>query len=287
MKKILCWFLALLLTGTLALFGVSHFGAKLVEPGLREGGTTVSGSVQEAEMELIRKKAAELADVYGFSAETAMQFITPEKLAAMNDEAALWWNSLLANGVEGEAPAFDTDEMAAAFVKEMPAEGSAETGEEPEVLAAEAANAVGRSILRIVLPLRLPVISKGLTEAASRVDIANVIRFLTGIRWAALALCALLAGLIALLESRKLRNSLKYIGSAMGAAVLVLAGGCVLYVLSGIDPLIAGASMSLSVQYGSLLNGAALWLFIYAALLLIGCVACLILCRRTHEADTD
>ena len=73
----------------------------------------------------------------------------------------------------------------------------------------------------------------------------------------------------------------------MGAAVLVLAACCVLYVLSGVDPLIAGASMSLSLQYGSLLNGAAVRLFIYAGVLLAGCVICLILYRRQYEAKAD
>ena len=75
--------------------------------------------------------------------------------------------------------------------------------------------------------------------------------------------------------------------AAMGAAVLVMAGGVGLYFLSGIEPLIAGASPSLSVQYGALLSGAAIRLIVYAAVLLIGCITCLILCRRANEAKAD
>lgn len=285
MKKILCWLLAFLLTGTLALFGFSYVCSRAVEPGLKEGGTAVSDSVQRMEMELIRDKIAELAPIYEFSAETAMEYITPEKLAEMNEQAAAWWNHLLVNGEAADAPVYDTEELAGAFMEDIMPDGS--DLEEPELRAADSANAVAESILRIVLPLRLPVISIGLGKAAERVDIANIIRFLLGIRWAALALCALLAGLIALLESRKLRMSLRYIGSAMGAAVLVIFAGCVLYAMTGIDRLIAGASPSLSAQYGSLLNSAAIPLFIYTGLLLIGCIVCLIFCRRTHEAKAD
>ena len=289
MKRFLCWFLALLLTGFLVLFGISYAVSQVVEPGTREGGAVASDSIQKMELALIQKKIEELAPIYGFSAETAMKYVTPEAVGEMNRQTAVWWNSILVNGEATDAPAFGTDEMAAAFLKDAaPAGGEeGETDEAAELRATEAANAVGESILRIILPLRLPIVGKGLTEAAARVDLGNVIRFLLGIRWAALAMCALLAGLIALLESRKLRESLKYIGSAMGAAVLVLAACCVLYVLSGVDPLIAGASMSLSLQYGSLLNGAAVRLFIYAGVLLAGCVICLILYRRQYEAKAD
>jgi hypothetical protein len=73
----------------------------------------------------------------------------------------------------------------------------------------------------------------------------------------------------------------------MGAAVLVMAGGVGLYFLTGIGPLIAGASPSLSIQYRALLSGAAIRLTVYAAVLLIGCITCLILCRRPHEAKAD
>lgn len=288
MKKVLCWVLALLLTGTLALFGFSYSVSRAVDPAMREGGAVPSENVQQMEMQLIRSKVEELAPAWGFSAETAMKYITPEKLAGMNKQAALWWNGLLVRGEPGDAPAFDTGEMAAAFTADMaPAGGGDAPGEEAEMRAAEAANAVSESIQRIVLPLRLPIIGKGLAEASARVDLGNVIRFLLGIRWAALALCALLAGLIALLESRRLRESLKYIGAAMGAAVLVTAAGAVLYILSGVDRLIAGASPSLSVQYASLFSAAGIRLAVYTGVLLAGCIVCLICCRRPHEAKAE
>ena len=98
MKKVLCWLLAFLLAGTLALFGISFACARAVEPGLREGGTPVSEGVQRVEMNLVREKIEELAPIYGFSAETAMKVVTEEKLAEMNRQAALWWNGILVNG---------------------------------------------------------------------------------------------------------------------------------------------------------------------------------------------
>jgi len=285
MKRVLCWLLAFFLAGALALFVVSFACARAVDPGLKEGGTPVSDSVRSTEMNLIRNRIEELAPIYGFSAETAMKVVTDEKIAEMNRQAALWWNSVLVNGEAGEVPAFNADELAGALTADFVAAGAGD--EEAELLAADAANAVGESVLRIVLPLRLPIVGRGLTEASARVDLGNIIRFLTGIRWAALAMCVLLAGLIALLESRDLRMSLRYIGSAMGAAVLVIAACLVLYARSGIKPLIAEASPSLSAQYGALMNSAAVPLFLFTALLLAGCIVCLIFCRRPHEAKAD
>ena len=289
MKKVLCWLLALLLAGSLALFGFSYIGAEAVEPGLREGGTVASASVQDMEMQLIRDRIMELAPIYEFGARTALEYVTPEKLAEMNRQAARWWNTLLTSGEAGEAPALETEELVAAFTAELRSAGNEGADEELELRASEAANAVAESVLRIVLPLRLPVIGIGTNKAAERVDVGNVIRFLTGVRWAALALCALLAGLIALLESRKLRMSLKYIGSAMGAAVLVMAGGVLLYFMAGIDPLITGASPSLGIQYHALFSGALTRLLVCAAVLLVGCVVCLVFFRRqgVYEAETD
>ena len=172
MKRFLCWFLALLLTGFLVLFGISYAVSQVVEPGTREGGAVASDSIQKMELALIQKKIEELAPIYGFSAETAMKYVTPEAVGEMNRQTALWWNSILVNGEATDAPAFGTDEMAAAFLKDAaPAGGEeGETDEATELRATEAANAVGESILRIILPLRLPIVGKGLTEAAARVD---------------------------------------------------------------------------------------------------------------------
>ena len=95
MKKILCWLLAFLLTCTLALFGFSYVAARAVDPALKEGGTPVDGFVQKLELQLIRNKIDKLAPIYQFSADTAKKYVTAEKVAEMNDQAARWWSRVL------------------------------------------------------------------------------------------------------------------------------------------------------------------------------------------------
>ena len=72
--------------------------------------------------------------------------------------------------------------------------------------------------------------------------VASLVAFFMGVPWAVLALCALLAGLIALIQSRRIRGSLRYIGSAMGAAAIVIVCAAVLYLLAGVQPMIREVS---------------------------------------------
>ena len=79
--------------------------------------------------------------IYRFSADTAMKYVTAEKVAEMNVQAARWWNTLLTSGEAGEAPAFDTEEMLNAFIADATPAGSGEEGpgEEAELRATDAA----------------------------------------------------------------------------------------------------------------------------------------------------
>ena len=104
---------------------------------------------------------------------------------------------------------------------------------------------------------------------------------------AALALSALLAGLTALLESRRISGCLKYIGAALGAAAIVLIAISVLMANAGIRPMILEASRSLAVQYDSVLTEALIRAGALAAVLTAGSVLCLICFQRSrkkHEA---
>ena len=286
MKKIIAFLLAFLLTGTLALFGACFTASLTAAPAMREGGAPVSSQVLAQEQELIKKRITDLAGLYGFSPEPVIAFVDGNTMAAMNQESALWWNSVLTAGNLGKAPSLDKRALVQILRADTGMmEGKDETDQ--EILADEAAEAVSRSVTRVVLPLRQEVVSIGLEEAAKRVDVPNVIAFLMDLHWILLALAALLAGLIALLESRRLRSALPYIGSAMGAAVLVMLAGVLLIPGSGIGARIREASESLSIQAGSLFSGFLLRFGALCAVLLAGCILCLTLCRRTgkkHEA---
>ena len=273
MKKILAVLLAFMLTGTLILFSVSFLGRQIILPAMNEGGAQVSDAVIREEQQLARERVTRLADLYGFDAEPVVSLIGEETLRDLNSQASRWWSTVLQDGTTGESLRWDTRELEQVLASDP-----------HEYLEVSAAEDVRNSILRMVLPMRVQVIRLGLQEIGKRIDLPNIITFFLEVPWAALALCALLAGLIALLQGKKFHDAALYIGSAMGGAALVLAALMALYLCAGILPMIREASAGLTIQYRSILSGTMIRAGILTAALAAGCVLCLAPKRKNRES---
>lgn len=274
MKKAVCWLLVFLLTGTLVLLGFSGVFSLAAAPALREGGTPVPQAVREEEAELIRARVNDLGDIYGFAPESAMKAVTPEILDELNEQAAAWWNAVLTEGRPGAEPEWDLTDLRNGL-REDPALTEGMDTERAEETVYAAADAVGKTVVRTVLPMRQNLMILALTKVGQRIDIPDLIRFGTGVPWAMLAACLLLSGVVALLESRRLTESLKYLGSAAGAAALVTAATLILIFFAPFSGLIGEASASLQAQYDALLSDAVIRLGAWTASLLILCGVCL------------
>ena len=278
MKKFLAWLLAFLLTGSLLLFCVSFLFRRTVAPAVNES-ARMSEQVISTEKELIRENVENLAAVYGFSAEPVIASVDDETLRDLNEQATEWWSSLLADGKAGMELYLDTSGIRKILLEDPLLSEQEDLDAYIEMLAGE----ISKSIRRVVLPMRQETIQIGVKEANKRVDIVNLVVFFLDLPWAALALAALLAGLIALLECRRISRCLKYIGSAAGAAALILIVIAALACFAGIQPMIREASRSLAVQYTSVLNGILLTTGFMTAVLLAACVISLILYRRCEK----
>lgn len=276
MKKILAALLALLLTGALVLFCVTFTGRQVLLPAMAEDGAPVSDSLIREEQRLVRERVTAMAEKYHFEAEPVIGVITEDVLRDLNGQASRWWNTLLVDGTPGEALQWNTDALEEALASDAEL-NQMEDRDRAEYLAVSAAEDIRETVIRLVLPMRQKIIFLGMQEAGKRVDVVNVISFLMGTPWAALALSALLAGLIALLTSRKFTGAAQYIGSALGAAALVTVALIILYLCAGIEPMIQEASASLAVQYRSVASGAMIRAGILAAVMAAGCAALLIL----------
>jgi len=283
MKKILAVLLAFMLTGTLILFSVSFLGRQIILPAMNEGGAQVSDAVIREEQQLARERVTRLADLYGFDAEPVVSLIGEETLRDLNSQASRWWSTVLQDGTTGESLRWDTRELEQVLASD-PRLAANKDPERDEYLEVSAAEDVRNSILRMVLPMRVQVIRLGLQEIGKRIDLPNIITFFLEVPWAALALCALLAGLIALLQGRKFHDAALYIGSAMGGAALVLAALMALYLCAGILPMIREASAGLTIQYRSILSGTMIRAGILTAALAAGCVLCLAPKRKNRES---
>lgn len=282
MRKIIAILLAFILTGVLVLFCVSLIGRQIILPAMNEKGAKVSDAIIREEQELARQRVKEAADLFGFDAEPVIALISEDTLRELNAQASAWWSSILQEGITGSEISWDTAEIQKVILSDAWI-SSMEDRDEAEILAAEAAENVRRSIVRIVLPMRQQTMGLGIQEAAKRIDIQNVVSFFLGLPWAALALCAALAGLIALFGSRTVRESLRYTGSAMGAAALVILILAALYMSAGVLPMIREASAALAVQFRSLVSGAMIRTVILAAVLAAGCILCLIGSRKAGK----
>ena len=283
MKKILAVLLAFMLTGTLILFSVSFLGRQIILPAMNEGGAQVSDAVIREEQQLARERVTRLADLYGFDAEPVVSLIGEETLRDLNSQASRWWSTVLQDGTTGESLRWDTRELEQVLASD-PRLAANKDPERDEYLEVSAVEDVRNSILRMVLPMRVQVIRLGLQEIGKRIDLPNIITFFLEVPWAALALCALLAGLIALLQGKKFQDAALYIGSAMGGAALVLAALMALYLCAGILPMIREASAGLTIQYRSILSGTMIRAGILTAALAAGCVLCLAPKRKNRES---
>ena len=279
MRKIIAILLAFLLTGSLLLFCMSFLGRQAVMPAMTEQGATVSDELIREEQQLIRERVTFLAELHGFQAEPVIDMINEDTLRELNVQASRWWSSILQYGHTGEDIRWDTKELERTIAGHaaVPEPGNEE---ETDAMAFTAAEAVKNSVIRTVLPLRQQIIQLGLMKAGERIDLPNLITFFLGVPWAALALCALLAGLIALTGSRTIRGSLRYIGGALGAAALVLIAAAILYLCANILPMIREASASLAFMYRGTVSRLAVPAGILTAAMIAGSVVCLAMSRE-------
>lgn len=282
MKKIIAILLAFLLTGILVLFSVTFLLQQIIQPAMDEDGAQVSSAVIHEEQQLARERITKLADLYGFEAEPVIGLITEETLRDLNSQASRWWSTLLKDGKVSEAPGWDTEELTETLEQDALL-NRMDDAERAGYLKQSAAEDISKSIIRMVLPMRLQTLRLGMQKVEKRVDVQNVITFLLGVPWAALALCALLAGLIMLLGSRRFTGTVRYIGYALGAAALVLVALMILYLSAGILPMVREASAGLTIQYRNILSGTMVRAGILAAVMAAGCVLCLAERRRNGK----
>ena len=282
MKKIIVILLALLLTGSTVLFCVSFLGRQVIMPAMDENGAQMSDGMIREQKQLVSERITALSELYGFDPGPVNDLISEDVLKDLNRQASQWWHSVLATGKAGEEISWDTGDLER-LMEENAVPAEQDGGENAGYLAAAGAEEVRKSVLRTVLPMRQEIVQLGLQKGGKRIDLPNVISFFLGVPWASLALCLLLAGLIALAESTRIRRSLQYIGSALGAAALVLICLGALYLYADLPSKIREASRSLAMLYQHTAAQTMICAGILTALLIAGCILCLILCRRKER----
>ena len=274
MRRIIALLIAFLLTGTLVLFGVSLVCRQVIAPGMAKDGARVSDAVIRAEKELAAERVNRLAELYGFAPEPVSALVSEETLKELNAQASRWWSSVLRDGRPGQDVTWEVPELETLLVSDPGLTGLQEE-ENAENLVVRTAEDIRKSITRMVLPVRAQLVRLGLQKVENKVDIQSIVTFLLDLPWTALALCALLAGLIALLEGRGASFARLYIGSSLGGAAIVLVCLAVLALCAGVQPMIREASGGLAIQYADIMTRSLVRAGALAAAMTAGCVLCL------------
>ena len=283
MKKVISVLLAFLLTGALILFCVSFLVRQEIIPAMDVNGAKPADTVVRGEHQLIRERVVELSELYDFNAEPVNEWITEDMVRDLSGQALRWWGGILRDGKTGPDLEWDSEDLQE-IVSSNQTVATDEDRERAEYLWNAGIEDINRNVTRIVLPLRQQIVRLGVQKGGKMVDIPNVTEFLIGVPWAALALCALLAGLIALTESRDLRRSLRYIGAALGAAVLVMVAVTLLFLCAGIYPVVEEVSRSLAIMYQDAVIHTLIRSGILMLVMIIGCALCLATCRERKTA---
>ena len=275
---------ALLLTGALLVTGVSLLGIQaLGSTALYERAALNAGAV-DRQIARIDEEIGEAAAEFGFDPEPVRALIDRAQIEAFDREVVRWWTDFTAGGRLGERPSFspegirDVLEEDADFMESLDETRMESTLEKIET---RAETIVFGSAVRF----RNLIVETAVRLAGRRVDLPQIMELLRKIPILGGLAGLLLAGLIALMMSRRIQTAGQYIGGALAAAGLLGLIGLILVKLLNIRGMIAEASPALEAQYAVFSRiltletaGAALVLILIGALLMI---------RAGKEVRTD
>lgn len=277
-KRILTWVLAglmtLCLTGcTLCFFGVRNLTSLEMFERISVDDTVIGQQIARAEEQI-----GELAREYHFPADLITDTLTREAFVEKNREVAAWMTGLTTTGRSSEAPEWKLPELRGAL--ELNPEFREGRGEdEISSLAMDATEEAEKLLTNTVLPIRSKLAQAGMNWVQRRVHVTSLVRFLSGVPGILLAVSALLAGLIALINLRQPIRWLRVFGSALGGAAISLLLVMLFTKLINLGGMIREASQVLAGQYDILSVNTALWVGLSAlgmaalSLLMLGCYA--------------
>lgn len=278
----IAWAATFLLTVFLALFLLTAlFVQALTSAGLHAG-TATNDSILDEQVRSIYGYIDLLAEEYGFSPESVKTAVSREDLKKFNLDAAAWWTRVLTEGESGSVPRWYSSEVEQAVTAAMDNE---KTKDDPRTVIAELSDKIDRT----VFPLRETLLTTGLEFANEKADIPGIVRSVRKLPMLFLALSVLAAGLIMLLMGREPFRSLKYFGTALAAAALVLITAGITLAVMQMKDMLAQASTGLASEFGTLMRTICLEGGGAALILLLAGAACLYLYRNggiKHRQET-
>lgn len=261
--------LIVLLTVTI----MSTLGVQIMSSAKLHSGVANDESMLKEQQSHIHEMIDLYAEEYGFNADEVKATVTLDALRKMNEDAATWWTRLLTEGTASAAPRWDASGIEDTVYRTME-EGSTA---DPSMIVADLSDVIQRT----VFPMRESLLIPGIGMVNERADLASIIQSIRKVPLLMLVLTAAMAGLIALLLGKEIFRILKYYGTAMAAAGMVILAVGLMIFSSGLGTLIGEASQGLQREFDILSGKIATETGIIALALIAAGYCCLFFYRKT------
>ena len=283
LAHVLAFVLALLLTLTLTMTCLTWQVNRVLTDADMHRAVYLDSRVTDAQMARIQARVEEIAREHPFQVETVMDIVNEDAVKTFNSEANAWWMGLMQPDPVLEAPAFDASDVEAAVREDAVFLENTPSTHYRTVARDDIAYEVGVAVNKAVLPVRADVLSIVMPKVLEKIDLPVYMGYLAMTPWACLGVSAVLALLLVLVMIRRLSKAGLYIGAAMMASALCVAGLGVMLYLIGVTGMISELSMLLALQVSLLTKQIALQAggYVAAALILGGGLIAL------HQADMN
>ncbi len=230
--------------------------------------------------ERMNREIAVLSARYGFHRGRVASLVTTDRLTEQNRDAVAWWVRIMEDGTVNEAPRWDTQALRQTLAEDTSFTEN-RTPEEIEKITDLIEKKLLRVMERSVLPMRQELVSWGMKEVRERADVAGLLHLVYGLPTVLALLCLLLTGITALLQSRKIAETLRYAGAACGAAGIFCIGAVCVWKLLNLQALTAESSEILTLQVKLLESAAAPQAAVEIVLLFAAALLCRFALRRS------
>ena len=211
----------------------------------------LSKDAVDRQMDRIAEQIEQMAKEYGFQAETVTAALTRESVESFDRQVVAWWTGALRTGEMGEEPEFLAEGISRALNEDtafLESQDPTMVNRTVEVITGQVENTVKQSAVLF----RDVLVQAGFRMAGERVNLPQMTGLLTRVP-GILGLCALgLAGLIALLMSRRILTGGWYIGGGIAACGLLVLLVLALIKSANIQGMIGEASAALAAQWAYL-----------------------------------
>ena len=201
----------------------------------------------QSQMDRIAKNMAPIAEEYGFDAEKVTAAIPRGQVEEMDRQVVQWWTGIFSTGEMEDVPGFHAelgevlraDAGFTAGLNEMQINGRVESVQ----------TRVDDMVRKSGVLYRDQLMKAVIQKAGGRFDLREATALLKLLPWLGGAACLLMAGLIALMMSRKIQTAGQYIGGSLSACGLLMIGTLLLVRQLNLESLLGEASLALQAQY--------------------------------------